>query len=83
MATSVSIDPELCIGSGECGRLVPAAFKLDEHLGVSVPLEGARDAPLDLLARAARTCPGSAITVISGGLVVVASASMDHKAGDR
>jgi ferredoxin len=75
MATGVSIDPDLCIGSGECGRLVPSAFELDEDAGVSVPLEGASEAPLELLARAARACPGNAIMVISGGDVVVASAS--------
>jgi ferredoxin len=61
--TQVSIDPELCIGSGDCGRIVPAAFVLDERAGVSVPLPGAAAAPIDALVQAALNCPTNAIRV--------------------
>ena len=65
MGTSVSIDPDYCIGSGDCVRLLPEAFELREDLGVSVPLPGAADAPLELLVQAARNCPTQAIRVVA------------------
>jgi ferredoxin len=65
MATEVSIDPELCIGSGECVRLVPAAFEIDEQRGVAVPLAGSATADPELLVRAATACPTQAIRVVS------------------
>lgn len=64
MASRVVIDPELCIGSGECVRLIPTAFKLDNDLGVSVPLPSARDVPRDLLDDAESGCPTGAITIL-------------------
>ena len=63
MTTTVSIDPDLCIGSGECVRRVPIAFVLDEDAGVSVPLPSADQAPVADLLAAARNCPTGAITV--------------------
>jgi ferredoxin len=70
----VSIDPELCIGSGDCGRLVPDAFELREDLGVSVPRPAAADTDPDLLVRAAINCPTQAIRVVaSDGTVLHAS----------
>lgn len=72
--TRVAIDPELCIGSGECVRLVPEAFALDEAAGVSRPLPAAGATPIDALAAAARNCPTNAISVVDDdGNVVVAS----------
>lgn len=74
MATDVWIDPDLCIGSGDCVRAVPGAFEIDEALGVSVPQPAAADAPVDQLVRAALGCPTNAIRVISPhGEVLVAS----------
>lgn len=70
----VSIDPDLCIGSGDCVRLVPVAFVLDEEAGVSRPLPTAADAPIDRLVAAALNCPTNAIRVeTDGGEVLVAS----------
>lgn len=63
MSAAVSIDPELCIGSGDCVRALPHAFELREDLGVSVPLPEARDTDVDLLLRAAVACPTQAIRV--------------------
>lgn len=72
--TRVSVDPDLCIGSGDCVRLVPAAFLLDEAAGVSVPLPGAGSAPVEALVAAALNCPTNAIRVVGDdGEVLVAS----------
>lgn len=63
MPLRVSVDPELCIGSADCVRLLPAAFRLDESLGISVPLPIAANADPVLLLRARRNCPTHAIGV--------------------
>ena len=65
MSAAVSIDPELCIGSGDCVRALPHAFELREDLGISVPLAGAADTDVELLVRAAVACPTQAIRVVS------------------
>jgi ferredoxin len=71
----VTIDPERCIGSGDCVRLEPAAFQIQDDLGVAVPLDGAADVGIDTLVHAARNCPTNAIAVIAAdGNVLVASA---------
>jgi ferredoxin len=66
VGVSVSIDPELCIGSGDCVRALPDAFELREDLGVSVPRPSAGDAPVEQLLRAAIACPTQAIRVVAG-----------------
>jgi ferredoxin len=63
MPARVIIDPDLCIGSGECNRLVPEAFLLDETLGISVPLPGAGLVDRDRLYDAEAGCPTGAITI--------------------
>jgi ferredoxin len=65
VAVSVSIDADLCIGSGDCGRLVPEAFELREDLGVSVPRPGAGEVDVERLVRAAVGCPTQAIKVVA------------------
>lgn len=70
MGVEVSVDPELCIGSGDCVRLVPTAFRIDENRGVSVPLDDAASADVALLVRAARGCPTQAICVVRDGEVL-------------
>lgn len=67
MSISVSIDPDLCIGSGECVRRVPIAFVIDEDAGVSVPRPSVSQASPADLREAARNCPTSAITVTDDG----------------
>jgi ferredoxin len=59
----VRIDPDLCIGSGDCVRLLPGAFQIDERRGISTPLPGAATADPDLLAEAALNCPTHAIEI--------------------
>ena len=76
MGVRVSIDPDLCIGSGDCGRLLPGAFELREDLGVSVPRPGAADADVGTLLRAAIGCPTQAIRIVAAdGTVLHASNS--------
>lgn len=76
MSTHVTIDPERCIGSGDCVRLLPAAFEIPDDLGVAVPLEGAARSDIDTLVLAAHNCPTNAIAVSgSNGEVLVASAN--------
>ena len=64
MAADVSVDPELCIGSGDCVRLLPAAFRIDESIGVSVPQPGVAMQDRRLLLRARSTCPTHAIEIL-------------------
>lgn len=63
MDVEVTVDADLCIGSGDCARLVPTGFRIDEMLGVSVPLAGAMSADVGALLQAARACPTQAIRV--------------------
>lgn len=81
MGSSVSIDPELCIGSGDCVRLVPAAFELREDLGVSVPLPGAADVDAALLVEAAVGCPTQAIRVVAADGTVLHAGNTAGAAG--
>jgi ferredoxin len=59
----VRVDPELCVGTGDCVRLAPQAFRIDEARGVSVPQPGAATTARDVLEEAAFNCPTRAITV--------------------
>lgn len=71
MAVEVSVDPEQCIGSGDCTRVAPAAFRLDEDQGVSVAIPaGVAAADVQVLLQAARGCPTQAIRVVRDGTVI-------------
>ena len=59
----MTVDPELCIGSGECVRLLPDSFRIDDSRGVSTPQPSAATADRALLDEAAQSCPTRAITV--------------------
>jgi ferredoxin len=61
----VSVDPEVCAASGDCARIAPLAFRVDDDLGVSVPLPDAGRVDVKLLLEAARQCPTNAIRVVS------------------
>ena len=63
-ASQVAVDPDRCIGTAECVRLLPEAFRIDESRGVSVVQPAARSANPALLAEAVRSCPTGAIRVI-------------------
>ena len=64
MTVRVTIDADLCIESGDCTRVAPAAFELVEAVGVSVPTPAAAATDPGLLVRAAMGCPTQAISVI-------------------
>lgn len=66
MDVDVTVDADLCIGSGDCARLVPGAFRIDETLGVAVPLRGATSVDIGALREAARSCPTQAIRIALG-----------------
>jgi ferredoxin len=70
MQLEVTIDPDLCIGSGDCVRVVPGAFLIDDAAGVSVPTADAPGAGRDAVLRAALGCPTQAIRVAEGGVVL-------------
>jgi ferredoxin len=63
IAARVTIDPDLCIGTGDCVRLAPGAFRIDERRGVSTVLPGAAQTDIELLEEAAFNCPTKAIAV--------------------
>ena len=63
MPVRVIIDPDLCIGSAECNRIASEAFRLDEDLGISVPLPGAGLVDRERLYDAEAGCPTGAITI--------------------
>ncbi|HET6448925.1 MAG TPA: ferredoxin [Conexibacter sp.] len=59
----VTVDPEMCIGSGNCVHLAPGGFALDDE-GVAEVVEPLSADP-ERLQLAARSCPTGAITVES------------------
>lgn len=65
MTLEVKVDPDLCIGSGDCVRIAPRAFRIDEAAGVSRPLPGAGDEDELVLVDAARTCPTQSIRLVA------------------
>ena len=65
-AAQVTVDPDLCIGSAECVRILPSGFKIDGSRGVSVPQPAASTADIELLADVVRSCPTGAVRVVDG-----------------
>ncbi|EKX68514.1 ferredoxin [Streptomyces ipomoeae] len=59
---TVSVDPELCYGSGECAHRVPSVFTLVDGFGAVLPgRETMSDAPE--VREAAELCPSQAISI--------------------
>lgn len=65
MRVRVTVDPDLCMGSGDCERLAPSAFRLDDERNVSDVLSGAEATDVAPLLRAAVNCPTQAIRVVA------------------
>lgn len=59
----VTIDDDLCVGTGECVRLAPDAFQLDDDDEVASVAPGVARTPTEQLRRAAYECPTGAISV--------------------
>lgn len=71
MTIEVTVDPELCIGSGDCARVAPRAFRLDDVAGVSSSApDGVIATDPAVVVQAARGCPTQAIRIVSDGAVV-------------
>lgn len=62
MSATVRIDPDLCIGSAECNRIAPRAFKLDRIKGISEPTAEAATTDPAIVEEAVRSCPTGAIS---------------------
>ena len=60
----ITVDHELCVGSGMCVAVAPQVFRLNEERQAEV-VEG-DDIPLALAVEAADNCPVGAITVEGG-----------------
>ncbi len=69
MALDITIDRDLCMGSGNCSFWAPGVFDLDDD-GVAYVV--AADAqPEDKIVLAAQGCPTQAIQVVKDGTRVV------------
>lgn len=61
MAHKITIDPDVCMGSGQCTVYAKATFALDsDDIAYVVDPDGD---PLDVLEMTAAACPTGAITV--------------------
>lgn len=69
MALEVSINREVCMGSGNCSFWAPGVFDLDDD-GVAVLVDLAA-APEDKVILAAQGCPTQAIAISRDGERVV------------
>ncbi|MEU5427000.1 ferredoxin [Streptomyces olivoreticuli] len=63
MVWRVSVDRELCLGSGICAALAPELFELAEERS---RVRGDEAAPDETLLDAADSCPAQAISVTDG-----------------
>lgn len=59
----VTVDEHRCVGSGDCARVAPGAFRVDEEEGYVQVLDTVATTPTAHLVRAARECPTGAIHV--------------------
>jgi ferredoxin len=61
----ISIDRDLCMGSGNCSFWAPGVFDLDDE-GIAIVLDPTA-APEDKIVLAAQGCPTQAISVTRDG----------------
>ncbi|MGQ0825042.1 MAG: ferredoxin [Actinomycetota bacterium] len=69
MAVEISIDRDVCMGSGNCAFWAPGVFDLDED-GIAVVLD-VNAQPEDKVVLAAQGCPTQAISILRDGTKVV------------
>jgi ferredoxin len=65
MALEITINRDVCIGSGNCAFWAPGVFDLDAD-GIAIVLDAAAQ-PVEQIRLAAEGCPTQAITVVSDG----------------
>jgi ferredoxin len=58
----VDVDRMVCAGAGDCVRIAPGAFRLDEE-EISVVIAGVSSIDEETLRAAERECPSGAIVV--------------------
>ena len=58
----LTLDPEVCIGVGQCELLEPEVFRLDEDENIST-LVGEAQLPRDRAETVVDKCPSSAIQI--------------------
>ena len=58
----VVVDPDVCVGTGDCARLAPDAFRVRDDLLIAEVLAGAARTAPQLLRDAAEACPMQAIS---------------------
>lgn len=73
---TISIDRDLCIGSGNCVKVAPEVFVLDET-STSTFREGTLSCDRDRLIEACRVCPTNAIRCVDGEGNVLAPEPLD------
>lgn len=69
MALDITVDPELCMGSGNCSFWAPGVFELDDD-GIAQVVD-VNAQPADKVILAAQGCPTQAIAVVQDGTKVV------------
>lgn len=69
MALEITIDRDLCMGSGNCSFWAPGVFDLDDE-GVAVVVDAGTQ-PEDKVILAAQGCPTQAIAIVQDGVKVV------------
>jgi ferredoxin len=65
MALDISINRDVCMGSGNCAFWAPGVFDLDDE-GIAIVLDPAAQ-DLEKVLLAAQGCPTQAITVVRDG----------------
>ncbi|MFM7616436.1 MAG: ferredoxin [Actinomycetes bacterium] len=69
MALEITIDREVCMGSGNCSFWAPGVFDLDDDgVAVVTDLDGG---PEDKIILAAQGCPTQAIAIVKDGAKIV------------
>ncbi len=69
VALEISIDREVCMGSGNCSFWAPGVFDLDDD-GVAIVIDP-DGAPEDKIVLAAQGCPTQAISLVKDGEKIV------------
>ena len=69
VALEISIDRDVCMGSGNCSFWAPGVFDLDDD-GIAVVVDPNAQ-PDDKVILAAQGCPTQAISIVQGGQKIV------------
>jgi ferredoxin len=65
--TVATVDPNRCVGSGDCATVAPTAFEVDEDTGLARVLPGGAVTDPARLQRAVHACPTGAIALTGPG----------------